>query len=177
MIDIEQYALRTFEQNFGSCLANLLEPLPHRLGELEHKRSDFAQLRKQFLPIDGWLVETRTKRIVMGAETVQLRVEVVEMRKVAYPNGSAANLVLVSRPDPATGCPDLARSGSRLPQSVKVAVKRQDQRAVVCDSEVVGIDLDALPLELFHLGLEMPGVQHHAIADNAQGAGDDTARQ
>jgi hypothetical protein len=58
-------------------------------------------------------------------------------------------------------------------QAVEIAVQRQDQRAIVGDGEVFGVDVDALAFELLDLGLQRPGIEHHAIADDRQRAGDD----
>jgi hypothetical protein len=47
-------------------------------------------------------------------------------------------------------------------------VKRQDERSILCDVEVLRIDIDALCFELCNFVAEMPGVKHDAIADHRQ---------
>ena len=99
------------------------------------------------------------------------------MREVAHADRAATDLVLVSRTDAAPGGADLALARGVFAQAVEIAVERQDQRAVVGDAEVVRGDLDPLPFEPFDLALERPGIEHHAVADQAQRAGDDAAGQ
>ncbi len=114
---------------------------------------------------------------MVRAQAVELRFEIVEMGQVAHPDRPAADLVLVSRADAAPGGADLALARRRLAPHVEVAVDRQDQRAIVGDAEVVRGDRDALPLEPLDLVLERPGIEHHAVADQAQRAGNDAAGQ
>ena len=95
------------------------------------------------------------------------------MRQITHPDGPAADFVFIGGSDPASGRADLAGTGSRLAQSVKITVQRQDQRAIVGKRKVVWIDFHALRGQLFNLGLQCPGVEHHAIADDRQRAGHD----
>ena len=177
VVDVEQDALRAFEQDFRARLADLLQPLPHRLRIFEHEGRDLAQFGEQLLAVDRLLFEPRAQRVVMRAQPVELRFEMVEMRQIAHADRAAADLVLVSRTDAAPGGADLARSGGRFAQPVEIAVDRQDQRAIVRHREVVVIDGDALRFELLDLGLERPRVEHHAIADHAERARHDPAGQ
>ena len=114
---------------------------------------------------------------MVGTQAVELGAEVVQVRKVADPDRAAANLVFIGGADAAPGGADLARAGSRLAQPVQLAVEGEDQRAIVGHREVLGGDRNALTFEFFDLGLEVPRIEHHAVADNRQRAGDNAAGQ
>ena len=77
-------------------------------------------------------------------------------------------------PDPAGA---FAHHFMELAQTVEIAVHRQDQRAIVGQYEVVGGDRNALPLEPLDFGFERPRIEHHAVADHRQRAGDDPRGQ
>src|SRR3546814_19255565 len=62
VIDVEQHALRSFEQDARAGLANLLQALPHRLCIFEHIVGDFAKVRHQPLAVDRWFAETRDRK-------------------------------------------------------------------------------------------------------------------
>src|SRR3546814_2628713 len=73
----------------------------------------------------------------------------------------------------APGGADLAGARRRFAQRVEVAVKGQDQRAIVGDGEIVGVDLDPLAAQLGDLVAQRPGIEDDAVADDRQRAGDD----
>ena len=70
MVDIEQHALRAFEQDARTGLAHGVEALPHRLRKLQHVGRDILQLCQQRRAIDRRLAETGAQRIVMGAQAI-----------------------------------------------------------------------------------------------------------
>ena len=109
----------------------------------------------------------------MGAKPVELRLQAVEMSQIAHADRAAADLVLIGRPDTATGRADLALARRRFAQHIQIAVNRQDQRAIVGNGEIIGIDDHALPFELGDFRLQRPRIKHHAIADDRQGAAHD----
>ena len=113
----------------------------------------------------------------MRADPVELRAEIIKVCQIANPDRAAADFVFVSRPDPAPGRADFARATGIFAQSIEIAVERQDQRGIFGDLQVLRIDLDALPLELGHFIAEVPGIEHHAVADQAERSGDDAAGQ
>ena len=53
----------------------------------------------------------------------------------------------------------------------------QDEGAIVGDGEVFRVDGDALPFQLGDFGLQGPGVEHDAVADDRQRAAHDAAGQ
>src|SRR3546814_1104085 len=104
----------------------------------------------------------------MRGQAVDLRFEMVEMRQVADADRAAADLVLIGRADAAPGGADLAGARRRFAQRVEVAVKGQDQRAIVGDGEIVGVDLDPLAAQLGDLVAQRPGIEDDAVADDRQ---------
>ena len=168
MIDVEQEPLRPFEQDAGPRAAHGLQPLPRRLRELQHRRRDLAQRFEQLGPVHRVPAEPGTKRVMMRAQPVELRVQPVEIAQVANANGAAPDLVLVGRTDASPRRADLAGARRVLAHSVEVAVNGQDQRAIVGDGEIVRSDLDALPLELGDLVAQRPRIEHDAVTDDGQ---------
>ena len=146
---------------------------PYRPREAKHEIGDLAQIPLQAGAVDRGFAEAGAERVVMGAEAVELRPQFAKMGEVADPDRPAPDLVLISRADAAPGGADLALAAGILAQGVEIAVEGKDERAIVCDLEIVGGDGDALRRQLFDLGLERPGVQHHAVADDRQGAAHD----
>src|SRR5690606_34385010 len=84
-----------------------------------------------------------------------------------------ADLVFISWADAAAGRADLALARCRLAQRVEIAVEREDERAIVRHREIGACHLDALTFQLLDFGLERPGIEHHAIADDGERPGDD----
>ena len=60
MIDIEKHTLRTFKQYACTRLAHLFQAAPYRLGILQHKGRDFAQVAEQALTINWRLAKACT---------------------------------------------------------------------------------------------------------------------
>ena len=114
---------------------------------------------------------------MVRAEAVELRIECVEVGKIAHPDRAAADLVLIGRTDAAAGGADLARTRGGFAHGIELAVERQDQRAVVGHREVILGDAHALPLELGDFGLQRPRIEYHAVADDRQRAAHDPRRQ
>ena len=144
MIDIEQHALRAFEQDALALAQRLVEVAPDRLGEGQDEVGDLGEVVLQALAVDRRLAEAGAQRVVMRAQAVELRAEIVELGEVADADRAAADLVLIGRPDAAPRGADLAGARRILAQRVEVAVDRQDQRAGLGDHQTSGRDRDAL---------------------------------
>ncbi len=114
---------------------------------------------------------------MMGAKTVEQRIELAEVGEVADADGAAADLVLIGRTDAAAGRADLAGAARILAQGVEIAVDGQDQRAGLGQHQDFGRDLHALLADALDFGLQRPGIEHDAIADHRRRAGDDARRQ
>ena len=96
-----------------------------------------ARSREQPLAVDRRLAEAGAQRVVMRAQAVEQRPQVVELGEVADADRAAADLVLVGRADAAPRGADLAGARGVLAQRVEVAVDRQDQRAGLGDHQHV----------------------------------------
>ena len=134
-------------------------------------------MRQQCLAINRRLAEASAQSIVVRAEAVKLRIHRIEVGQIAHTQRTAAHLVFIGRADPAARGSDLAGAGRGFAQAIEITVKRQDQRAVVGNREVFGVDADPLGGELLDLCLERPGIEHHAIADDRERAGDNAGRE
>ena len=88
--------------------------------------------------------------------------------EIGHPHRAPPDLVLVGRPDAAPRGADLRRPGRLLADAVEVLVQRQDQRRVLGDHQVLGPDRHPLPAQLLDLAEQRPGVEHHAVADDAE---------
>jgi hypothetical protein len=144
VVDVEQHALRAFEQHALAGAQRDVEVAPHGSGERQHEVGDLRQVAAQPLAVHRRLVEARPQRVMVRAQAVEQRVEFVEVGEVADADRAAADLVLVGGADAAAGGADLARARGILAQAVEVAVDRQDQRAGFGDHQHVGADGDAL---------------------------------
>src|SRR5690349_13073322 len=82
VIDVEQNALRTFEQDSAAAALRFIEVAPHRLGERKDEIGDLGQVVQQALAIDRRLAKAGAQCIVVGAEAVELRPEFAEMGEV-----------------------------------------------------------------------------------------------
>src|SRR3546814_5023104 len=94
------------------------------------------------------LTETWSQRVVVRGQAVELGFQLVEVRKVADADRAAADLVFIGGADAASGGADLARAGGGFAQRVEVAVKGQDQRTIVGNREILGVDGNALLAQL-----------------------------
>ena len=104
-----------------------------------------ARSRAQPLAVDRRLAEAGAQRVVVRAQAVELRLEIVEMGEVADADRAAADLVLVSRADAAPGGADLA--GARWRPRASASRSRWIGRIsgqVSAIIEDLGRDVDAL---------------------------------
>ncbi len=138
MIDVEQHALRAFEQDAPAAPPRLVEGDPDGPGELQHELGDLAQIALEAGAVDAGPAEAGAQRVVMGADAVELGAESAEMGEIADPDRAAADLVLIGRADAAPGGADLAGARRILAQSVEIAVEREDERAGVGDLKRFG---------------------------------------
>ena len=83
VVDVEQHALRAFEQDALAAAQRHVEVAPHRPRERQHEIGDRGQVAPQPLAVDRRLLETGPQRVVVGAQPVEQRIELVEMREVA----------------------------------------------------------------------------------------------
>ena len=88
------------------------------------------------------------------------------MSEVAYADGAASHLVLVSGSDAPPRSADFAGARCILAQAIEVAVDGEDQRTGFSHPQHLGRDLDTLVPNALDLGLQGPGIEHHAVADH-----------
>ena len=168
MVDIQHHALRAFEQDAPPLTHLLVEQLPDRLGIGQNLRRDLQQFGLQRRAIRLRQVEADAQRTVMGQQPLDFHVQRGRVSKVRHPDGAAANPVLIGWADAALGGADLGRAEGPFPRRVDILVPGQDQRGVVGQHQALRGDLDALRADAFDLGQEVPGIDHHAVADDRQ---------
>ena len=177
MIDIEQHALRAFEQYAIAPPAGVAQAFPNGLDIGQHGRGHIGQLLLQFRGIHRRHTKAGAQGIVMGEQAFELRAYFIQMRQIDDAQRPAAHLVFIGRAD-ATPCgADLAGAHRIFPQRIQIAVQRQDERAGFRNGQIVRRDIHAHAGNAGDFVAEMPGIEHHAIADHRQGAAHDARRQ
>jgi hypothetical protein len=168
MVDVEHGGLRAFEQDALAATAQPVEALPHVLGERQDPGCDLLQVLQQAVARHRLLAQPLAQRVVVRQQGVDLARQGLGFPQVADPDGAAADLVLVGRPDTAARGADADHTRYILAPAVEVAVQRQDQHGMVGNPQGVGRDLDVLLFQTRDLGDEMPGIDHDAVADHRQ---------
>src|SRR6476619_3753799 len=105
---------------------------------------------------------------MMSEQPLDLGLQGRKAGEVVDADGAATDLVLISRPDAPAGCANPAFARRRLADLVELAMKRQNERGVAGDAQIVSRDADALRCELVDLREERPRIDHHAVADDRQ---------
>ena len=117
VVDVEQHALRAFEQDLacpcGRRRRGRARPAWRRAGRRAAISRSSASKRGA---VDRRLAEAGAERVVVRAQAVELRADVVEAGEVADADRAAADLVLIGRADAAAGGADLARAAGVLAQ-------------------------------------------------------------
>ena len=168
MVDVEQRALRTLEQDALAGAPLGIEQGPDGVGEGQDLRRDPGELGQQFAAIDLGDAEAAAQRVVMGEEPLDLGRESRLVLEVDHADGAAADLVLIGRADAALGRADLQARIRGLAEMVELAVQRQDQRGIVGDAQVFRRDHHILLSQAADLLDEMPGIDHDAVADDRE---------
>src|SRR5215217_7376627 len=148
MIDIEQNALRSFEQHAFALCARVIENGPDGIDIGSDFWGDLYELLYEVLRLHLRLAMAAPQRIVMLQQPIDLRSDRVEVGKILHADGPPAHLVLVSRADAAPGGAYPAVSSRCLAHLVEFAVKRQDQRGIFRNPQIVPADVHALRFEL-----------------------------
>ena len=94
---------------------------------------------------------TAAQGVVMAQQAFQLLVQTIEVRQVTNADGAPAHLVLIGRPDAATGGADLPGSAGILAQGIELGVEWQDQTGIVGNLQVGRRDGDALSAQRLDL--------------------------
>jgi hypothetical protein len=170
VVDVEQRALRALEQDALAGAALLVEQQPDGLAERQDAFGNRGQFLEDGLDREFRLAQPAAQRVVMGEQPVDLGRQRLEIGEIHHPDRPAADLVLVGRADAAPRGADLGAGIGRrvLAQRIELAVQRQDQRGVVGNPQIVGIDDDALCGQPVDLADQRMRVDHHAIADDGE---------
>ena len=104
----------------------------------------------------------------MHENAVHLGTQRVEVLQVLHADGAPAHLVLVGRADASPRRADLALARCSFAHDVELAVQRQDQRGVLGDAQVLRADRHALLSQPLDLIGQRPGIDDHAVADDAE---------
>src|SRR6266511_2381740 len=170
MIDVEQGALRPFEEHRLPALQRLVNDPPHVHGERQEPRREPFEQPDMLLRVGALARVQELEELVRGlhARTDEFA-RPREIAEVADPNPAAAVLVLVGGPDAAPGRADLV---ALLARPVEQLVVRQCEMRAVRDIELV-VGANAPGREGVELGEERLRVEDDAIPDQADGALDD----
>ena len=171
MVDVEQDALRAFEQDALAFAPGVIEQCPDRVGIGQDAGCDLGKLGQHIGGAYLLLTEAAAQRIVMGQQPVDLHADRREVMQVVDPDRPAPDLVFIGRPDTAAGRADLASPGGRLAHLVQFAVHRKNQGGISGDPQVLPADRHALLGQLVDLSGKGPGIDDHAVADDRELAG------
>ena len=167
MIDVEQRALRPFEQNrpplahgLGQQHRHVADPRLHPIGERQH-------LLEHRLPVHGAFLDQPVARRHVVAD---VGFQTGRIGEIADANAAAGDLVLVRGSNAARRGADLPLAAPCFRQQIEIAVVWQDQMRLVAEHNPV-IDIDACADELVDFGKERLRVDDDPVADDAGDAG------
>ena len=167
-VDVQQSALCAFEQDALALPLGGVELFPDRAGVGQDLRCDFTQLGQQRVTVDLFKTTAPAQCVVMHQSAVDPTGESFFVGQIGHADDPATHLVLIGRADAAAGGADLGDAVLRLARAVQLAVDRQDQRCVLGDHQRLGRDRHPLPAQLRDFLFQVPGVQHHTVADHGQ---------
>ncbi len=168
--------MRPLEQDALAGLVGLVQQAPGRLGVGQDLGRDRHQLIEQRLAVGLGQAEPPTQGAVVAEQALDLGLEGFGIGQVGDADGAAADLVFIGRANAAAGGADLLAGGG-LAALIQVLVQRQDQGGVVGQHQQVRADDHALLGDLGDFGEQVPGIDHHAVADDRQLALHDARRQ
>src|SRR5215208_4915675 len=102
MIDIEQNALRSFEQHAFALCARIIENGPDGIDIGSDLWGDLYELLNEVLRLHLRLAMAAPQGIVMLQQPVDLWSDRVEVRKILHPDRPPPHLVLISGADAAS---------------------------------------------------------------------------
>ena len=141
VIDVEQRALRAFEQDRLARRASRRLSISDTSRTIGCSRSPCSSSCSS--TGSQSIVESCTRRLRAATLSRTLCSSAARIGQIADADAAARNLVLVGRTDAARGRADLALAAPRLRQQVEIAVIRQDQVRLVADEQPVA-DVDAV---------------------------------
>ncbi len=147
VIDVEQGALRAFEQNALALAPLLVEQRPHRVDIRQHARRDFLKLPLHGIDADLRHAQPAAQRVVVRQQPLDLAPERARVGKVHDTDRAPTHLVLVGRADAATRGAHAGQCTAGFTNGVELLVQWQDQGRVLGDTQALRRDLDPLLLE------------------------------
>jgi hypothetical protein len=167
VVDVEQAALRAFEQQVLARAVGLVQAARHIGNQRQQARSEAHRFVERLLEIHlGLLVIVGQHEVVEVENLGQLLGEAHRLEEILEPQRPARDLVLVGRADAAAGGADLLRPLGGLAGEVQGGVVGQDQRAGFRDAQPRR-DRHARGAELVHLLDQGLRRKHHPVADVA----------
>ena len=167
MVDVQQRALGALEQHAATGLYEFVQQQPRGTGEGQDLGRDGLQFSQDRSAVHIRQAQAPAQRFVMGQQALDLGLQRLTVRKVGDPDGPATDFILIGRPDAAPGGADLLQR-RRFARLVQIAVDRQDEAGVVGQHQQVRGDRYALRTQRGDLLDQVPGIDHHAIADDRQ---------
>ena len=168
VVDIEERALRAFKQNIRA-VADLF--VQQDDGVLHERLQVFARLivfRKYRLERKRFGAERFEDDVVFLDAGGKFGFEFDRINQVADAQADAGGLVAVSGADAALGGADLVFALEHFAGAVQLAMIREHDVRRLAEHKILRRDLDAVFLEAFHFADEADGVEHDAVADDAQ---------
>ncbi len=89
------------------------------------------------------------------------------LHQIGDAQAGARGLVAVGRPDAAFGRADFGTTFAQLALLVDRAMVGQNQMGAIADEQISIVDLDRGPAQCVHFGNERNGINHDAVADDA----------
>jgi hypothetical protein len=128
-VDVEERALRPFEQDPFPRPASIVHELPHGLGEREDLRRHLVERSAKGRAVHGRQTQAAAKRVMVDEKAVEAEVERLGIGEVGYTDGAAAHLVLVGGADAAACGADLGNARLPLARAVQLAMDREGSGA------------------------------------------------
>ena len=166
MIDVEQDALGSLEQDALACAALAIEQSKTASANWRIRGAISASWALSSLPVTSAMPRPRRSALWWASSRSILAPRLVRSAEVGDPDRAPADLVLIGRADAAAGGADLAGAGRILANE---SSSRWSGRmsGIVGDPQIVAGDRDALAADGFDLLDQRPGIDDDAIADDA----------
>ena len=168
VIDVQQRALRTFEQQISAGLVDGVKICGH----IGHHRPDLFGighgLVEHSLKLDRFGAQVLGEnKIVIVEHLRQLFRKALRIEQIVDPQGTTGNFVFVGGANAFAGRTNLVTGTLlSLPGTVERRVVAKDDRTAWTDPQALA-DLDAARLQPANLLQQVMNVQHHAVTDVA----------
>lgn len=165
MVDVEQGALRPFQQHGLALFQRLVEQQPG-IGDAVLEAFGLSQqVLKNLGRFERLAVVDLDQHLVLEFQcALDLFGQQLLVEHVGDPDADAGNLVLVAGTDAAAGGADLLAAGVSLDHLVDGDVIRHEQVGVGGDQQARGVD--AAVFQALELGEQHTRIDHHAVADD-----------